>query len=45
MRKHVAWYVADMPGATHVRALVNHCSSYEQLDALLAEYRDYVAAR
>ena len=45
MRKHVAWYVADMPGATHVRARLNQCGSYEDLDALLAEYRDYVAAR
>ena len=45
MRKHVAWYIADMPGATHVRARVNHCSSYEELDSLLAEYREYLETR
>lgn len=39
MRKHVAWYIADMPGATHVRSRVNHCASYAELDALLVEYR------
>lgn len=45
MRKHVVWYTAGMPGATHVRARVFGCETPEQLDALLAEYRDYLAAR
>ncbi len=39
MRKHVAWYVAEMPGASAVRGLVNDCGSYEELDRLLAEYQ------
>ncbi len=42
MRKHVAWYIADMPGATFVRSNVNVCRSYEELDALLVEYRAYL---
>ena len=39
MRKHVAWYISDMPGASHVRRRVNECRDYDELDALLAEYR------
>jgi tRNA-dihydrouridine synthase B len=42
MRKHVAWYIAEMRGATHIRAKVNGCSSYAELDGLLAEYRSYL---
>jgi tRNA-dihydrouridine synthase B len=45
MRKHVAWYIAEMPGATHVRSKVNHCRSYAELDGLLAEYRAYLESR
>jgi tRNA-dihydrouridine synthase B len=43
MRKHVAWYIADMPGASQVRARVNACRDREQLDDLLGEYRAYLA--
>jgi tRNA-dihydrouridine synthase len=42
MRKHVAWYIADMPGASHVRARVNSCRDYRELDELLAEYRAHL---
>ncbi len=42
MRKHVAWYVASMPGATHVRTRVNATLSYAELEALLVEYREYL---
>lgn len=42
MRKHVAWYIHGMPGATYARAKVNEASSYRELDALLTEYREYV---
>lgn len=42
MRKHVAWYIAGMPGATFVRAKVNDCKSQAELEALLAEYRAYL---
>ncbi len=44
MRKHVAWYVAGMPGASHVRGRVNSCSTADELDALLVEYRAYLEA-
>ena len=42
MRKHVAWYVHGMPGASHAREKVNASKSPEELDALLVEYREYV---
>ena len=45
MRKHVSWYIAEMPGASAARARVNACQSHAELDALLAEYRDYIEAR
>ena len=45
MRKHVAWYITGMPGAMHARNRVNHASTYAQLDALLADYRAYLAGR
>ncbi len=43
MRKHVAWYIAEMPGASHARARVNECTSHAQLDALLVEYLEYLS--
>ncbi len=45
MRKHVAWYIYGMPGATRMRERVNQTESHAALDALLLEYREYVAAR
>jgi nifR3 family TIM-barrel protein len=45
MRKHVSWYIAEMPGAALVRGRVNDCKSHAELDALLGEYRDYLEAR
>ncbi len=45
MRKHVSWYIAEMPGASAVRAKVNDCRSHAELDDLLAEYRAYLEAR
>lgn len=42
MRKHVGWYIVGMPGASHVRERVNHITSSAELDALLAEYAEYV---
>jgi len=44
MRKHVAWYIADMPGASRARARVNDCRDWAGLDALLGQYRDYIAS-
>ncbi|HSK46613.1 MAG TPA: tRNA dihydrouridine synthase DusB [Coriobacteriia bacterium] len=43
MRKHVAWYLSEMPGASHARTRVNSCTSYEALDEVLDEYRTYLA--
>ena len=45
MRKHVSWYIAEMPGASAVRARVHAAASHAELDALLAEYREYLEAR
>lgn len=42
MRKHVAWYIAGMPGASFVRGRVNGCASHEDIEALLFEYREYL---
>lgn len=44
MRKHVAWYVHGMPGASHVREHVNSAKTPEELERLLVEYRDYLEA-
>jgi tRNA-dihydrouridine synthase B len=39
MRKHVAWYITGMPGASTVRRRANEVASYREMDELLAEYR------
>lgn len=45
MRKHVAWYLADMPGASHARERANTCTTHVELTALLDEYAAYLAER
>jgi tRNA-dihydrouridine synthase B len=45
MRKHVSWYIAEMPGAAFVRGRVNDCRSHAELDDLLGEYRVYLEGR
>lgn len=45
MRKHVAWYIHGMPGATRVRERVNEVANSAELDELLAEYAAYLEAR
>jgi nifR3 family TIM-barrel protein len=45
MRKHVSWYIAEMPGAAFVRGRVNDCKSHAELDELLGEYRVYLEVR
>jgi tRNA-dihydrouridine synthase B len=42
MRKHVAWYITETPGATYLRARAFDCKSSAELDALLAEYREFL---
>lgn len=39
MRKHVAWYISDMPGAAAMRGRVNECADYDELEVLLSDYR------
>ena len=45
MRKHVTWYMAEMPGATFMRTKTNRMRTSTELDALLVEYREYLEAR
>ena len=45
MRKHIAWYFADMPGATYARQGVNDCKTMADLETLLGEYRGYLGSR
>jgi nifR3 family TIM-barrel protein len=45
MRKHLAWYLAEMPGASHARSRVNACASFEQFEELLDEYERFLAER
>lgn len=44
MRKHVCWYVAGLPDASVVRERVNAVVGSRELDELLAEYADHLAA-
>ena len=39
IRAHLSFYVAGLPGASYVRRRANAITRYEDLDALLAEYR------
>lgn len=45
MRKHVAWYIREMPGATYVRERANTAVNYAELDEMLLEYREFVGGR
>jgi tRNA-dihydrouridine synthase B len=45
MRKHVAWYVKGLPGATFMRERAYATESSRELDELLAEYGAYVTRR
>ena len=38
MRKHIAWYVKGLPGASRLRVQVNGCASLEELEELLFTY-------
>lgn len=42
MRKHVSWYIYDMPGAARVRERANECRSYREMDDMLEAYSVYV---
>lgn len=38
IRKHVAWYVKGLPGATIVREQVNRCETREEFEKVILEY-------
>ncbi len=38
MRKHLAWYVADLPGSKELRPLVFTADTYEQVEAVLRRF-------
>ena len=38
MRKHLAWYMKGLPGASELRGKMNALESYEQMQALLEAY-------
>lgn len=42
MRKHVAWYIQGLPEARRIRGLVNGMADHASLDALLAEYQEFL---
>ena len=39
MRKHVAWYLSGMRGASALRAQVNRIDSLAELEAMLTQYK------
>jgi tRNA-dihydrouridine synthase len=43
MRKHAAWYVHGLPEAAAMRARVYRAATYEEMDAVLAEYGEWLA--
>jgi len=45
MRKHVAWYVHGLPMATRIRERVFAVGSYQELVALLLEYRAFLQSQ
>ena len=42
MRKHVAWYLHGLPGAAGMRGRAYTAATYEDLDAMLAEYATWL---
>lgn len=38
MRKHMAWYMKGVPGASELRGKMNHIESYTEMEALLLAY-------
>ncbi len=44
LRKHVGWYLAGVPYVARIRAMINTIAEAEQLDALLAELPERLAA-
>jgi len=45
MRKHVAWYLHGLPNAAAARERAYGASSYEELDAVLADYARWLSER
>lgn len=44
MRKHVAWYLKGLPGASRVRERVNGARTLDQLEGILDEYGAWLEA-
>ncbi len=38
MRKHLAWYLKGMPGATKIKEKINHLTSFDAVKEVLLEY-------
>ena len=38
MRKHMAWYMKGLPGASELRGKMNFMESYEAMEELLRAY-------
>ena len=43
MRKHAAWYVAGLPGASKARAAFNECSTLDEFNCVFNELEEYAA--
>ena len=42
MRKHAAWYVSGLPGASRARGMFNACSSLEDFDRVFDEMEEHI---
>jgi nifR3 family TIM-barrel protein len=44
MRKHLAWYVADLPGSKELRTRIFGADTYAEVEAILRQYEELGAA-
>lgn len=40
MRKHIGWYIKSLPGASRIRAVINHCPNAEATINLIGQFFD-----
>lgn len=45
MRKHAAWYLKGLPGATHTKNVINQVETEEELRRALLDYVEWVEGR
>lgn len=43
MRKHISWYIKNMPGATYVREKTNKIEKRQELIECLTEYFELIS--